>query len=109
MVAVAETAVPAKGAARVGGYAWYALGVMVLVYVVNFVDRQVLSILAEDVKADLGLTHAQLGFLYGPAFSVFYALFGIPLGRLAHRWYRGRLLALGLEPRSHRKSVVWGT
>ncbi len=77
-------------------YAWYALGVLVLVYVFNFIDRQILSILAEDVKRDLGITDAYLGFLYGTAFGVFYALFGIPLGRLADNWHRVRLLTMGL-------------
>ncbi len=81
---------------RVGAYAWYALIVLVIVYITNFIDRQILSILAEDIKADLGLDDAQIGFLYGTAFAVFYALFGIPLGRLADSWYRGRLMALGL-------------
>ena len=89
----ATEAAPARG---VGRYAWYALGVMVIVYMLNFVDRQILSILAEDIKADLNLTDAQLGFLYGTAFAIFYTLFGIPLGRLADIWYRGRLMALGL-------------
>jgi hypothetical protein len=42
------------------------LGVLVVVYVFNFLDRQILSILAERIKADLGLTDAQIGFLYGP-------------------------------------------
>jgi len=79
-----------------GRYAWYVLGVLVLVYIVNFVDRQILSILAEDIKADLGLTDTELGFLYGTAFAVFYALFGIPLGRLADNWVRTRLLSIGL-------------
>ena len=78
------------------GYANYVLFVLVLVYVFNFIDRQILSILAEDIKADLGLSDASLGFLYGTAFAVFYALFGIPLGRLADSWYRGRLMAMGL-------------
>jgi MFS family permease len=81
---------------RVGAYAWYALIVLVIVYILNFIDRQILSILAEDIKSDLGLEDAQIGFLYGTAFAVFYALFGIPLGRLADSWYRGRLMALGL-------------
>ena len=81
---------------RVTGYAWYALAVFVLVYALNFIDRQVLSILAESVKKDFDLDDAQLGFLYGTAFAVFYALFGIPLGRLADSWYRGRLMAIGL-------------
>ncbi|HEX4735962.1 MAG TPA: MFS transporter [Allosphingosinicella sp.] len=84
---------PRAGAGR---YGWYVLLVLTLVYVVNFVDRQIVSILAQDIKADLHLDDAQIGFLYGTAFAVFYALFGIPLGRLADSWYRGRLIALGL-------------
>jgi MFS family permease len=82
--------------ARPGRYGWYALLVLTLVYVVNFVDRQIVSILAQDIKADLHLDDAQIGFLYGTAFAIFYALFGIPLGRLADSWYRGRLIAIGL-------------
>src|SRR4051812_29789390 len=85
---------------RVTAYGWYALLVLVLVYVINFVDRQIISILAQDIKSDLHLQDAQIGFLYGTAFAVFYALFGIPLGRLADSWYRGRLIAIGLTLRS---------
>jgi len=81
---------------RISAYAWYALFVLVLVYIVNFIDRQIISILAQDIKRDLQLEDAQIGFLYGTAFAVFYALFGIPLGRLADSWYRGRLIAIGL-------------
>jgi MFS family permease len=77
-------------------YAWYGLGVLVLVYMLNFIDRQILSILANDIKADLGMSDADLGFLYGTAFAIFYALFGIPLGRLADGWHRVRLLTLSL-------------
>lgn len=77
-------------------YSWYALSVLVLVYMLNFIDRQILSILANDIKADLGLSDADLGFLYGTAFAVFYALFGIPLGRLADSWNRVKLMTIGL-------------
>ncbi|MFM5953480.1 MAG: spinster family MFS transporter [Novosphingobium sp.] len=72
------------------------LFVLVLVYVLNFIDRQILSILAVDIKRDLGLTDSDLGFLGGAAFAVFYALFGVPLGRLADNWNRKKLLAVGL-------------
>ena len=79
-----------------GPYAWYVLGVLVLVYIFNFIDRQILSILNEDIKADLGLTDAHMGFLFGTAFAVFYAIFGIPLGRLADIWVRKNMIAIGL-------------
>jgi len=78
------------------GYSWYVLGVLVVVYILNFIDRQILSILAVDIKADLGLDDSDLGFLGGAAFAVFYALFGIPLGRLADNWSRVKLLSIGL-------------
>lgn len=79
-----------------GPYARYVLAVLVVVYVFNFLDRQIVAILAERIKADLQVDDAQLGFLYGTAFAVFYAVFGIPLGRLADVWDRRRLIALGL-------------
>lgn len=78
------------------GYSWYVLSVLVIVYILNFIDRQIISILAVDIKADLGLTDSQMGFLGGAAFAVFYALFGIPLGRLADNWSRVKLLSIGL-------------
>lgn len=80
----------------VPAYSWYALSVLVIIYVLNFVDRNIISILAEDIKADLGLRDDQIGFLYGTAFGVFYALFGIPLGKLADSWHRVRLMTAGL-------------
>jgi len=76
--------------------AWVTLGVLIVVYVFNFVDRQILAILAERIKADLGVSDAQLGFLYGTAFAVFYAVFGIPLGLLADLGNRRSVIAAGL-------------
>jgi MFS family permease len=85
-------------APEIGGrYASYVLVVLVLVYVFNFIDRQIISILAEQIKADLGLSDAQIGFLYGTAFAVFYAVFGIPLGKLADVWTRKSLISIGLS------------
>lgn len=81
---------------KVPAYSWYALSILVLVYILNFIDRNIMSILAEDIKADLGIGDDDLGFLYGTAFGVFYALFGIPLGKLADSWHRIRLMTIGL-------------
>ena len=82
---------------KVGGrYAKYVLVVLVIVYIFNFIDRQILSILAEDIKADLGISDAEIGFLYGTAFAVFYAVFGLPLGRLADTWVRKSLISIRL-------------
>ncbi len=96
MEEVRESAPDAAPRSRVSRYAWYALFVLFLVYVINFVDRQIISILAPSISHDLGVGDDDIGFLYGTAFAVFYALFGIPLGRLADSWYRGRLIAVGL-------------
>lgn len=82
---------------KVGGaYAHYVLIVLVIVYVFNFIDRQILSILSQDIQADLGVTDAQMGFLYGTVFAVFYAVFGIPLARFADVWIRRSLISVGL-------------
>ncbi|MEZ0243763.1 MAG: spinster family MFS transporter [Sphingomonas sp.] len=95
-MAETEEAKPAPLETRASPYAWYVLVVLFLVYTLNFIDRQIITILAPDIQKDLGLTHANIGFLFGTAFGVFYALFGIPLGRLADNWNRGKLLTLGL-------------
>ena len=76
-------------------YAWYVLFVLLLVYVFNFLDRQILSVLAPDIKADLGISDANLGFLYGTAFAIFYAVFGIPISRLSDIWDRRKIIANG--------------
>ena len=89
-----EGATPAEP--KASGYSWYVLSVLVVVYILNFIDRQIVSILAVDIKRNLNLTDADMGFLGGAAFAVFYALFGIPLGRLADNWNRVRLLSIGL-------------
>lgn len=58
---------------------------LLLVYTLNFLDRQILNILAEPIKTDLGLSDTQLGLLAGPAFALFYAVLGIPIARYADR------------------------
>ncbi|HKJ24977.1 MAG TPA: MFS transporter, partial [Myxococcota bacterium] len=89
-------AAPHPAERRSLAYASYVLFVLVVVYLFNFIDRQLPSILAERIKADFAVSDADLGFLYGTAFAVFYAIFGIPLGRLADVWSRRSLVAVGL-------------
>ncbi len=74
----------------------YVLGVLVVVYTFNFIDRQILSILLEAIKADLGLSDQALGFLAGFAFAAFYATMGIPIALWADRGNRRNLIALAL-------------
>jgi MFS family permease len=59
------------------------LWILLFVYILNFLDRQILNILAEPIKGELGLSDTQLGLLAGPAFAVFYAVLGIPIARYA--------------------------
>jgi MFS family permease len=82
----------------VGGrfYRWYVLGLLMVIYAFNFLDRQVITILAPSLKAALELTDAQIGLLFGTAFALFYALFGIPLAKLADGWNRVKTIGLGL-------------
>src|SRR5262249_17598829 len=77
-------------------YPWYVLAVLFLVYVSNFIDRQIISILAQDIKASLRVSDTQLGFLYGTTFGIIYTVFGIPIARLADRWHRVPIIGLGL-------------
>jgi predicted MFS family arabinose efflux permease len=77
-------------------YGGYAIGLLVLINMVNYMDRMVLSVLLPDIKADLGLTDSQLGWLTGMAFAFFYATFGLPLARLADVWVRKHIISLAL-------------
>ncbi len=75
---------------------YYALGLLTVVYTFNFVDRQLLSILQESIKADLLLSDQQLGLLTGFAFALFYTLAGIPIARYADRNNRRNVVAIAI-------------
>lgn len=78
------------------GVAWLMVTVLTLAYVFSFVDRYVLGLLIEPIKADLHLSDEQIGYLLGPAFAIFYATMGLPLGWLADRKRRTWLVAAGI-------------
>jgi MFS family permease len=76
--------------------AWYALLLVSVTNLMSLLDRNILAILAPSIKADLHIGDAELGLLYGTVFALFYALFSLPLGRLADGWVRRKLLAIAI-------------
>lgn len=76
--------------------AQYALAFLFVLYALNYVDRQLLSILMEPIRKDLHLSDTQLGFLSGLAFAIFYATLGIPIARLADRYSRRNIVTLAV-------------
>ena len=91
----ASPVTPAPQAASLG-YRSYVLVVLVLVYTFNFIDRQIVGILAIPIKAELHLTDSQLGLMGGLAFALFYTLLGIPIARMADRVSRTGIMTLAL-------------
>jgi predicted MFS family arabinose efflux permease len=86
----------AAGATSRGWYRHYVLFVLTLVYVANFIDRQVLGILLEPIKREFGVSDSVLGLLAGPTFAIFYATIGLPLAYAADRMNRRNIIAASL-------------
>lgn len=81
---------------RLSKAAWYSLTLVSSSQAISLLDRQILSILAPSIRADLKIGDAELGLLYGTVFALFYALFSLPLGRLVDGWVRTKLLGICL-------------
>ena len=77
-------------------YRYYALAVLTLIYVFNFVDRQIIVILSEYIIEDLDLTLTQYGMLSGIAFAAIYCVFGIPIARIADKGKRRNVIAVSV-------------
>jgi MFS family permease len=77
--------------------AWYVLGLLSLVYLFSFLDRTILSLLVGPIRRDLHITDTQVSLLIGFSFAVFYTFLGLPIGRLADRYSRRRLIAVGIS------------
>jgi len=69
-------------------YAWYVVAVLTLAYIFSFVDRQIVNLLVEPIRHDLGLSDTQISLLQGLAFALFYTVMGLPITRLAACVYR---------------------
>ena len=88
-----------KAAGITPSYRRYALSLFLLVYVINFVDRQIFAILIEPIRLEIDLSDTQLGLLGGIAFAIFYTFAGIPIARWADVGVRKNIVALAL--------VIW--
>ena len=91
-----QTIVNKDNAYKKQSYAWYMVALMTIAYMFSFIDRYILGLLIEPIKADLGLTDTQIGLLLGPAFAIFYATMGLPLGYLADRAKRVSIVSIGI-------------
>jgi predicted MFS family arabinose efflux permease len=78
-------------------YRWYALGVLTLVYTSSHVDRQIMAILLEPIKIELGASDTQMGFLIGLTFALFYATLGMPIAMLADRTNRRNIITAAVS------------
>lgn len=77
-------------------YAWLVLALLFLIYISSFVDRQIVAVLGTAIRDDLGFSNTQIGVLYGPAFSLIYAICGIFMGWFADQFSRKRIILVGL-------------
>jgi predicted MFS family arabinose efflux permease len=88
-------AAPAVGAERTSPYAWLVLSVLMFIYIFNFLDRQLMSILIESIKRDTGFTDTQMGMMTGFYFALFYTVFGVIVGSIADKTSRRNILFAG--------------
>jgi len=77
-------------------YAWFVVGVLSLASIVSYIDRQIINLLVEPIKADLGINDTQIGLLQGFSFALFYALLALPLARLADSGNRVNIISIGI-------------
>lgn len=77
-------------------YAWYVVFLCMLAYIFSYIDRQILVLMIEPIKNDLNLTDTQFSLLHGLAFSLFYAIMGLPIAYLADRFSRPKIIAIGI-------------
>ena len=89
------------------GYRTFALILLTVVYGFNFIDRQIVGILAPFIQKDLGLTNTELGLLIGLAFAIFYTLVAIPIAWLADRYNRVNILSIALATWSGFTALNW--
>lgn len=82
--------------ANSNNYRFFVLGMLTLVYIFNFIDRQLLVILQESIKKELNLSDTQLGLLSGFSFAIFYVSLGLPIAQLADKSNRRNIITVSL-------------
>lgn len=80
-------------------YAWYVVSILTLAYISSFLDRQILSLMVDDIRRDMKISEFQISLLMGFSFALFYTLLGLPIGRLADRYNRRNIIIWGI--------VIW--
>jgi predicted MFS family arabinose efflux permease len=90
------SAPPAEPPGASPAYSRYVLGALFVVYVVSYVDRQIMSVLLESIRLEIGASDTQMGLLTGVAFAVFYVIAGIPIARWSDRGTRRSIIALSM-------------
>jgi MFS family permease len=81
---------------RSPAYAWYVVAVLMIAYVMSFIDRQIMALLIEPIRADLGLSDTEFAVVHGLGFALFYAVMGIPIARLTDQRSRPLIIFLGV-------------
>ena len=77
-------------------YAWLVVGILMLAYILSYVDRSILTLLVDPIKEDIGLSDFQISLLHGFAFAIFYSILGFPIGRIADVKNRVGVIAIGV-------------
>lgn len=80
-------------------YPWFVVAILMIAYVISFVDRQILNLLVGPIRSDLGISDTQMSLLMGFSFAIFYTILGIPLARIADSRSRRGLIVAGI--------IVW--
>ena len=97
-IPVTETDRAPAGSATEPGlkYAWYVVFVLMICLTLSFIDRQILGLLVDPIKRDLGVSDTRIGVLQGLAFALFYTLMGLPVGWMVDRYSRRAIIVAGV-------------
>ena len=90
---------PDGSVSQASGYGWYIVFLCMVAYIFSFIDRQVIALLIQPIRADLDISDTQFSLLHGLAFAIFYALMGLPIARFADTRSRPAIIAVGI--------IVW--